>query len=440
MSIFWRLFLWFCGANMLTLAVSLVIAGTIARHSVHQPPDVAELKARIQADWLADGDAPLRGRDGRLRWYLLNDGARMDGGGLPPWIRHRLPAPDAPASIQRLHRGGWLVSDVVNTPQGQARLLVVQGPARRPHWFPVLFLGLQVGLTLIVIAAVGWWVSRRLATPLQHIQSAARGIADGALDRRVGSALAGRSDEYGRLARDFDHMATQVQSLLESRDQLLHDVSHELRAPLSRLRFAIELSKASGNAADLDRADREIGHIDTLVGQLLALARLEHAGADAQSFEPLALWAFVNEIVEAERPAAQAGSVELSVSGEKFSARAEADSLRGALENLLANALRFAPAGSQIQVCVSRHQGHAQIAVRDQGPGVPQAVLHRLFEPFFRVPGPSGQQGYGIGLALVSRVMRRHGGSAQACLPETGGLEVRLRWPIAGPGAQRERI
>lgn len=431
MSIYGRLFLWFCAANLLTLGTSVLIAHAIFERSADRPPDVSELVVRAQqalaADRVPDLDVPDDGR----RVALVRNGKALGGGNLPRSVeRHLEELIDTNAEV-RLPRGQWLVSRRLGSTEPATWLIVVQGPPRRAPWVRWVPVGLQILLSVLAIAGVGWVVARHLSQPLERIQSVTRRMAAGDLSSRVGSVIASREDEYGRLARDFDRMAVQIETLVQSRDQLLHDVSHELRAPLSRLRFALELAREDHRPETLERADREISRIDLLVGELLALARLDQASKLA-TLPRIDLNVLAAEVIEAERPQAAHRGVRLQLrSAGPIHAPGDRDGLMRALENLMRNAVRHAPTDSDVDVILETTPGDASVIVRDRGTGVPADELPRLFEPFFRGKATTGGEGYGLGLAIVARVMRAHRGRAEARNVPDGGLEVRLAWPMA---------
>lgn len=425
MSIYLRLFLWFCAANLLTLGASILIAHAIFERSADRPPNIDRLAMEVETALRAGTTLPPdQPRDGR-RWFVLRDGRALDGKPLPPPVARNLAELDSERAELRLPRGTWLVSRRIAAPEGAALLVVMEGRGQRKSQARWLTLALQVALSLLAIAGVGWVVARHLSRPLQRIQSVVRSVAAGDLSSRVGGAVAMRKDEYGRLARDFDRMAAQIESLVSTRDQLLHDVSHELRAPLSRLRFALELAREDGGQS-LERADREIARIDALVGELLALARLDSANRD---WPQLDLEELAQDVMEAERPEAAHRGVSLEFTGRPVRAAGEREALTRALENLVRNAIRHSPPGAAVSVELREQQDEAVLSVRDRGPGVAPEELSRLFEPFFR-GRTAGPEGYGLGLAIVARVMRAHRGRAEARNREDGGLEVILYLPL----------
>jgi two-component system sensor histidine kinase CpxA len=183
--------------------------------------------------------------------------------------------------------------------------------------------------------------------------------------------------------------------------------------------------------------EREIERLDSLISQVLKLARL--SGTDT----PFEREAFdVDEMIEevvrdANFEGAAKGCTVRTLGAAKSSVNGSRDLLRSAIENVLRNAVRYSPKGARVDVAVERSEAGLTVSVRDQGPGVPESEVQRIFEPFYRVAESRDRDtgGEGIGLAITSRVMRAHGGSASADNRTGGGFEVRLSLPLAALAA-----
>jgi len=247
--------------------------------------------------------------------------------------------------------------------------------------------------------------------------------------------LEGRKDELAVLARDFDAMADQLRANRSATTQLLRDISHELRSPLARMRVALGLARQppADFPRQLDRLEREIERLDSMISQVLKLARLQGT-AVLMEREAFDLDEVIEEVVRDanfegavnNRRVEFAGAANAPVLGNR-------ELLRSAVENVLRNAVRYSPNDAQVQVSLARTAAGLEILVRDRGPGVPPADLERIFEPFYRVAESRDRDsgGEGIGLAITSQVMKAHGGSAKAANAAGGGLEVRLCLPEA---------
>jgi two-component system sensor histidine kinase CpxA len=312
---------------------------------------------------------------------------------------------------------------------------------RRPSLFGALALpGIPLavlGIALIVSALTSWWLAQHLSAPIRRIQAGARAVASEKLDVRVSAGLDGRRDELAVLARDFDAMADQLKATRTARTQLLRDISHELRSPLARMRVALGLARQpqTDPSRQLDRLEREIERLDSLISHVLKLARL-HGTDTPLKREPLDIDEILQEIVhDANFEGAAKRCVVRLEGGARRPVLGNRELLHSAIENVLRNAVRYSPAGTEVDVVVGVRSGELEILVRDHGPGVPGGDLERIFEPFYRVAESRDRDsgGEGIGLAITSQVFKSHGGSAGAQNLVGGGLQVRLALPLSAP-------
>lgn len=300
----------------------------------------------------------------------------------------------------------------------------------------VLALGLVAGL--IFSAALAWY----LLTPINHLRRAFEQLAQGALSTRLSPRIGRRRDEIADLGHDFDRMAQRLEHLVADRDRLLHDVSHELRSPLARMQMAIGLARQSPERSGpaMDRMENEIARLDMLVGELLTLARAEHAHAAAEDYFDIA--GVCARVADDARYEAQAHDVAIALTGLDAGpdwppVRGNSELARRAIENVVRNALRFSPRGGRIAMAITftPASGLFRIGVGDQGPGVPDAMIETMFEPFVRGNPAAGTgatgPGPGLGLAIASRAIVAHGGRITAANRPGGGLDITIEIPAA---------
>jgi two-component system, OmpR family, sensor kinase len=274
-----------------------------------------------------------------------------------------------------------------------------------------------------------------LTRPVRQLRKGFESLAEGNLTARLSPAVGGRRDEIADLARDFDRMAERLQQLVQVRDQLLHDVSHELRSPLARLSQASALIRQHPNNLDasLDRIETEIRRLDDLVGELLSLARAEsgESGGDQYFDLPALLESIVaNAAFEA---AAKCVSVNANkLHGQEGIVRGNVELLRRAVENVVRNAIQVSSAGQTVEVSMTTDPltRRYSVSVIDAGPGVAPAKLQRMFDPFVRIGGGSTTKGYGLGLAIARRAVLALGGSIEARNRVDQGLFVTIELPI----------
>jgi two-component system sensor histidine kinase CpxA len=270
---------------------------------------------------------------------------------------------------------------------------------------------------LCVLAAVGIIcivMALYLASPLRKLRHIVDQFGNGDLSVR---AHITRKDEFGSLSRAFNQMADRIQTLLTAERRLLQDISHELRSPLARLEFAVELARTSDNRnASLDRIKRDLDRLGTLIGELFQVTRAEGDPASRKN-DDVALDSLVHVLVEDCTLEAEVRHCRVLMNAdEPVLIQGDAELLRRALENVLRNAIRHSPEGGSIEVGLRRNNGTAVLSVRDYGTGVPEETLHDIFKPFFRVDSDRNRAsgGVGLGLAIAQRAVHLHHGRLEA--------------------------
>lgn len=316
----------------------------------------------------------------------------------------------------------------LTSPDGRAYFLAVDRPlaAGMGRTLPLL---IGTFVSLLFSAAVAWY----LAQPLTHLSRGFRAVAAGQLATRVLPQVGGRRDEIANLAYEFDGMAAQLQQLWEAQQRLLHDVSHELRSPLARLHVAIGLMRQSANPqpALLARVEREAERLESLLSELLTLARLK-AGRPTASAEKVDLLDLLTAIVDDANFEAQPRGCRVVLDADaSFVTLAEGELLYRAFENVIRNAVRHSPSGGEVLVRARVRGDHFRVEITDEGPGVPAEACEEIFEPFKRLDRESeGAGGFGLGLALARQAVEHHAGSVVAANRQDGtGLCVTIDVP-----------
>jgi two-component system, OmpR family, sensor kinase len=335
--------------------------------------------------------------------------------------------PEFPATDEVRRGGAWVAPGIVAAPARGAvllaRLPLPEGAARRAVSRAALLL---LGALAVSLALV-YPLSRSITRPLEKLTAVVEEYGRGDLSRRSG--LSGE-DEVGRLARSFDEMADRIQAARRSEKELLANVSHELRTPLARMKVAMELIDAPdpGVRKRLSTIGEEVDELDRLIGDVLTASRLDLAALPLRKVH-----IDVEALIDRSRQRVLALDPGLRVDARVepgLSVEADDGLLSRAMDNLLDNARKYGN-GSAIEVSAARDGAQAVLAVRDRGPGIPEKDLGRVFEPFFRGEGaPARAAGFGLGLALASRVAEAHGGAARAQNAEGGGARIELRLPI----------
>jgi two-component system sensor histidine kinase CpxA len=288
---------------------------------------------------------------------------------------------------------------------------------------------LWIAAALLLGSALFWVpLVRRITLPLGKMRNAARSMAQGQFDTRVKIQ---RSDEIGGLANSLNHLGERLEEFVTGQKRFLGDIAHELGSPLARMQFAIEIvaQNATPNMAPLlEDVREEVGQMTELLGEILQFTK---AGLHTDlHLEEVRVRELVLQAVEQENiPTPQ---VELQVP-EALRVQADRRYLLRAVANVLRNAVRHAGAASPLKVQARESRSSVVLSVSDEGPGVPEASVHRLGDPFFRTESARTREtgGVGLGLAIVKRCVEACGGTVSIRNLKPHGLCVEMQLPGA---------
>jgi two-component system sensor histidine kinase CpxA len=443
-GIYAKIFLWFSFATLATSAAVFLI--TIATHSQSLGPSwmigVLDQYARSAVDIY------VHGGKARLAEYLqeieeasflqssLLDPQNHDilGCGVPSGAEAVLAKARATGETQFRIRILWTGASVVSGPDGKyilvAKVLIPYGGVLQGALATAVLGWLLPALAGALLCLL---LGRHIAAPIRTLQSVAGRIADGDLSVRASPAIGSRKDELADLARDFDKMADRIQSLLRKQLELLGDISHELRSPLTRLNVSLELVRR-GKTDAVERMQVDLHRLDALIGQILTLTRLQTRG-DPKTETPVNLRSIVESVVEDARFEVKEGGKSVVISrADDCWLKGDPALLRSCIENVVRNAVHYTKPQTEVAVSLDFVGGSdsARILVADHGDGVPQEALDRIFEPFYRVTEAREHQtgGTGLGLSIAQRIAIVHGGSIRARNRDGGGLEMQIRLPV----------
>lgn len=291
-----------------------------------------------------------------------------------------------------------------------------------------------VGFSLLGLFVSSGVLAYWLLGPLLKLQRVARSFGQGDMSARVEDKLARRRDAVGRLAQEFNEMAVRIETLLSSKERLMRDVSHELRTPLARIEVALTIAEdkyaLESQKGYLCRIRTELHELDELIGQVLTLSRLEAASLSKEEMD-LQVW--LEEIVADVSFESQLKGITVTKTG-RFPKTLLGDplQLRHAIENVLRNACFYSGEGGKIEVVTEEKSGSAFIYIRDNGPGVSEDKLEKIFHAFYRSSEAreANSGGFGVGLTISQRIIRAHKGAISARNRDEGGLEVCFQLPL----------
>ena len=390
----------------------------------------------------------------RSRSWTADD-ARRDGVLLVHDMLAREPAADRASRLRELRPHFSVDLALITTDDVERRVGRPAGPGERirlqvsarEQWYFVVFADGQGALAAgpvnavfpsgihpvgAVVALVGLpliasFIAIRVERELRKVERASQALAVGELSARVDLA-GGPSTE---LAEQFNEMAERIEHLMRSRQELVQAVSHELGSPLSRLRFHIELLSSGPKESRDERLaaiTRELDALDELVAELLSYVQSDELELERVEFDPIRGLADLAELARLENPDDRTIDVDC-VLPDHASVLADQRLFLRAIENLLRNAVRHA--GNRVQLVLTDDEDHIRVSVHDDGPGIPEALREKAVTPFVRVEADRSRTtgGVGLGLAIVSRIMDRHGGRLEIDDSPLGGAKVATLWP-----------
>jgi signal transduction histidine kinase len=427
-SIFVKILIWF------SVTLVVCVAGTWLANRFHGrlapghhdffSRSIAFQASGAEHAYEAGGKTALAEYLARLGRYFPGQHALVDRNGID-----LVTGEDRSAELARVGRhwnpeGGGRMVLAWPSRDGKYRM-VVDAPSPGVPWSPIPYY-LSMGLAVVVFCYI---LAVHLVSPLRALEQTVERFGRGDFGVR---ANVQRRDEFGKLARTFNVMADRIETLLKAERRLLLDVSHELRSPLARLEFAVELARSgSGKQESFDRIQREVERLSALVSELLQVTRAE-GDFESHQLEEISMPGLLEELTEDCAVESEAHNCRLEVSANAgLVVRGDRELLRRAVENVLRNAIRYAPERSVVEIALEQRDGKAITSVRDYGPGVPQESLPNLFKPFFRVEADRNRNsgGVGLGLSIAERAVAVHGGAIRARNAHPG-LRVEIELPV----------
>jgi signal transduction histidine kinase len=357
--------------------------------------------------------------------YALIDrhGRRLAGS-----LAGQVPSQSGFAEFLPYHDGSVGQSLTTQLPGG-ARLVVSANRAALDETDRHLLLLFTAAFGAMLLIGLGgaWTLGAVTRARLRGMDRAAIAIIGGDLGRRM--PVDGSGSEFDRLARTLNRMLDRIAALMVNLRQVSSDVAHDLRTPLTRLRNRLDEAADMANhdrGPAIDAAIAQANELLEIFAALLRISEIEGLGVRRQ-FREVALSTALTELVETYLPDAEAtGHVLDSAIQPDITVIGDRRLLTQLTANLLDNALRHTPAGTQVQVALHRSGSAVVLRVSDDGPGVPDADKDRLFERFSRAETSRSTNGHGLGLALVGAIAAAHHGSARVLAGPGFAVEMRM--------------
>ncbi len=338
-------------------------------------------------------------------------------------VGHRVGRPVRPG--ERIHYAESYRAEWFFVPFADEHRALAAGPFDPAVPKGVLPVGLL--LTLFGLPVIAGFIALSVERELTKVERASQALAEGEFSARVDNP-SGPSTE---LAASFNAMAERIERLIRSRDEIVQAVSHELGSPLSRLRFHMELLQ---NLSDEEREGRlsamtrDLDALDDLVAELLSYAQADEIKLKPCAFDPKQGLNDLAELAVLEAPEERGVEVDLAIPDGSL-VYADQRTFQRAVENILRNAVQHTR--RRVRLELNQSAEHLRVTVHDDGPGIPEALRDKVVTPFFRLEADRTRTtgGVGLGLAIVARIMEKHGGRLEIGTSDLGGAAVATVWP-----------
>ncbi len=448
-SLYWKIFLSFWLASILIIVTTAWVASEIARKSSIPIQERAFMDSYANAavvtfeeghqialiKWLEK-----TGLSKQMDLFLLTNKGEIVGNQTVPdlvkQISHHLTQDRLDGGIFK--SGNLIVSHEILSTSGNAYRLAAVSEKPLSHIAQIPWEGITIRLLLAIFLSgfICYLLSLYLTRPLSSLRRAAQSIAKGKLNTRVGHFTGHHHDEITELSDEFNSMAEQLEMLVHSKERLLQDISHELRSPLARLHVAIELGRKKCTKiahVEFDRMESECLRLNDLISEILDFARLDKS-TNTLNKTLINFTTLLNNLIkDANYEFSETTPRVILGKIEPIQLMLDERLIHRAIENILRNALRYSPKAHTVLISlylVARHR-EVFIDIEDNGPGVPEDQLQKIFNPFYRVDTAREKKtgGYGLGLAIAQQAIQLHGGDIRAMNRQQGGLLVRITLP-----------
>jgi two-component system sensor histidine kinase CpxA len=445
-SLYWKIFLSFWLATILIIFTIAWITSHIAQKSSLPAQEQLFMdsyaNAAVATYESGEQTALLKwlnkiGISRHMTLYLLSSTGEIIGTESPPEnvkeVSENLLKDQLSEGI--LKSGKLIVSHEILSTSGKFYRLAAVSEKPFPHFISIPWAGLVLRLLLatFISGLICYLLSLYLTRPLRSLEMAAKSIARGKLNTRVGHLRGHHKDEIAQLSDEFDRMAEQLERLVSSKERLLQDISHELRSPLARLQIAIELGRNKTNQLaenEFNRMELECSRLKYLISEILDFARLDKSTTNLQ-LSLVNLPKLLQEIIKDANYECGTGLTRVYAGiMEPCTLLLDEHLIHRAIENVVRNALHYSPATEKVSISVhhDKNKKHIYIDIQDKGPGVPEEQLEKIFNPFYRVDTSREKKtgGYGLGLAIAFRAIQLHEGQITAQNNAEGGLLIRI--------------
>lgn len=453
-SLYWKIFLTFWLTTILIIITTAWVTSEITQKSSIPAREQVFMDSYANAavaTFESGRHAALKkwleqtGLSKNMTLYLLCSTGEIIGNQSPPLVIREITADLVKEELDNglLKFGNVVVSHEILSTTGRAYRLAAVSDKPLSHFVVVVpwaSLTIRLVVAMVISGLICYLLSIYVTQPLRLLRLAAKSIATGKLNTRVGRFKGHSHDEIAQLSDEFDRMAEQLEDMINTKERLLQDISHELRSPLARLQIAIELGrKKSSELAEVEfsRMEMECMRLNQLIGEILQFARLDKSINSLLEVSDSDIAQILKKITTDANFEYGEAQARVKLTATSCFLKVDERLIHRALENIIRNALRYSPSNEPVFVNLSidNEQHQCLIQISDFGPGVPEDQLLMIFDPFYRVDTSRTKKtgGYGLGLSIAQKAINLHDGTitAQNRHDETGrtGLIVSIRLP-----------
>ena len=367
--------------------------------------------------------------------YEGEDSSWQTGTGIPPLQKvHLRKWPESSGSPFSLHAqtgkfavtnvrfGRYRGQGVLTVETNTGRFIFAESDKRHEMRLGIPWILSILGLTGLILTLT-WMTMRWIMKPINWLSEGVSAIGDGNLEHRLPEK---RGDELGKLALAFNKMSERLREMLEARERLLLDVSHELRSPLTRMKVALEFVQEDKTR---DSLLGDVQEMEQMLTEILETARLksEHGKLELQTVDLHKLIQQACSEFEGKGP-----GIHFDGDVREYMLSIDVEQIQTVLKNILVNALKYSvPGNDPVQVRLSKDASGYIIEIQDQGQGIPEDELELIFEPFYRVDKSRTKLtgGYGLGLSMCKTIIEAHGGRISVRSKPGEGAAFCIRLP-----------
>lgn len=440
--LFWRIFLTFWIASLAVMATTgyvLINEYTSTEYNQRFFNDVTAQAERIvwryEHEVLVDGKAKRKIKE----WIRQRENR---GGQLIPMLVYN--AKGEPIYHYRMNKvpSEQRIEQHVYGPSNTRYTVLVRQPQAPRMYKQVLyrFQSIQFVLIFVACALVSALLSWTIVKPITYLGAFSRRYANDQTIAPLPAPLLARGDELGDLATDINFMVGKTHEAASAQQRLLHDVSHELRAPLARLQASAALIEQNQpDNRHVKQIHNDCHRIDQLIQQILNFSTLENAQPEEQVCDIAALCERILDDMAINYPGIPTVLTPPKGTQKQRLIRCYPEAIHQALDNIIGNACKYSDKGQPVSVAIESTSAAMLIKVTDKGPGVDEKEIEKLMQPFYRAGNQMHTEGFGLGLSIALKAIKKHGGSLTMQSPSEGGLCVEVSLPRHGKKTAKSR-